>query len=120
MYRSLAVALLGLAVAGQARAQVDYTTYSGTMTLSAATSTPLTTANVTMAPNTSLPPTFRQLQVVNTGANTVYICWHGGTCAANVGGEPLTAGASDITTLPNQVVPPSFYSPSGTTLSFRN
>lgn len=96
------------------------TTWQATMTLAAATSTALTSANVTTAPNSAATPAgFGVLTVINGGTNTAVMCQFGGTCSATAGGEPLAPGACDTVDIVPQSVP-TFYSTSGTTLSFRN
>lgn len=97
-------------------------TYFGIMTLSAATSTGLIAANVTMAGSTTLPlaGSFGTLTIKNTGSNPVVVCWFGGTCSAAAAGETLAAGASDTKNLAGSSVAPTLFSTSGTTLYFDN
>ena len=120
MRKTLLAALCGVLLPALAWAQAIYiTTFQGTMSLSAATSTAMTQANVTMAPGTYYPTTFNRLVVINTGSNSVYVCWAGGTASASSGCELLIAGASDTVTLSSNTAP-TFYSASGTTIAFRN
>jgi len=97
------------------------TTYQGTMTLAAATSTTLITANVTISAG-SIPAAgaFARLFALNTGMNPTYVCWLANTCSATSGGELLAAGASDTKNITGSAAVPSFYSPLGTTLSISN
>jgi hypothetical protein len=95
-------------------------TFQGTMTLTAATSTTLTSGNVTMASSTVLPSTFQNLFVLNTGTNPVFVCWFGGTASATSGCETIVAGASDTRNLGNFATPPTLFSTAGTTLAFGN
>ena len=99
---------------------VPATTYQGTIALSAATSTTLTSGNVTMASSTSLPSTFQRLTLVNVGSNGGYVCWFGGAASASSGCELIAAGASDTVNLAGFGTPPTLFSTSGTTFSFRN
>ena len=89
--------------------------------LTAATSTTLTTGNVTMAPNSAaLPATFAKLTVINVGTNPGFVCWFGGASSASSGCEMLAAGASDTVNLANFATPPTLFSTAGTTFAFRN
>ena len=112
-----------LAFCQAAAAQQLVSSYQGTLTLSAATSTTLIAANVTMAPNSAtLPATFNgdTLTVINTvSVNTMYVCWGGGTASATSGCEPILPGAGDTVTLKGTGSPPSMFSTSGTTVAFR-
>lgn len=100
------------------------TTYNGTMTLAAATSTALIAANVTMNNSTALPlaGAFGNLRITNVGTtNGVYVCWFGGTCSATAGGELLNPnGGSDMMNLTGAANAPTVYSTSGTSLTFHN
>ena len=96
-------------------------TYQGTMTLGAATSTTLTSGNVTMnAGGGALPTTFQKITIINTGTNAATVCWFGGTCSAALGSETLAAGATDTVNLNGFATAPTLFSTLGTTLSFRN
>jgi hypothetical protein len=99
------------------------TTYQGTLALTAATSTALTSGNVTMAPNSAALPaagSFLKLVVIVSGTNPVYVCWFGGTCSATSGSELLAVGAIDAPNLAGSANAPSFFSTAGSTVSFRN
>jgi hypothetical protein len=97
------------------------TTYEGTLTLAGATSTALTSGNVTLAPNSAaLPSTFVKLTLINIGANPGFVCWFGGAASASSGCEMLAAGASDTVNLGGFATPPALFSTAGTTFSFRN
>ena len=101
-------------------AALPITTFQAQMTLSGATSTTLTTGNVTInAAGAALPPTFQRLTIINTGTNLAYVCWFGGTCSTTAG-EALPGGASDTVNLNGFTTPPTLFSTLGTTLSFRN
>jgi hypothetical protein len=121
MRRTLLAALCGfLLAAGAAMAQLpSVVTFQGTMTVPAATSTPLTAANVRMAPNMQLPDQITQLVVANVGANPVYVCWNGGTASASSGCELIPSGGSDYAAMAS-AGPVTFYSTSGTTIAFRS
>jgi hypothetical protein len=99
------------------------TTYDGTLSLAAATSTQLiASAGVTMDGGTSLPTAgnFATISIVNTGSALAYVCLFSTTCSAASGGLPLAAGASITRNVAGSTVAPSFYSPAGTTLWFSN
>lgn len=96
------------------------TTYQGTIALTAATSTTLTSGNVTMASSTVLPGTFQKLTLINVGSNAGNVCWFGGTASASAGCELLAPGASDTLFLNGFATPPTLFSTAGTTFSFRN
>ncbi len=111
----------GGGASGGATNLLPVSTFQGTMTLSSATSTTLTTGNVTMnAGGVSLPPTFQKLTIINTGSNPLTICWFGGTCSAVLGSETLPAGASDTVNLNGFQTAPTLFSTLGTTVAFRN
>lgn len=98
-------------------------TYDGTITLAAATSTQLVaSAGATMDGGTSLPTAgnFSTVSIVNTGSAPAYVCFFSATCSATAGGLPLQAGASISRNIAGSTVAPSFYSPAGTTLWFSN
>lgn len=107
-------------VSGSFSAVPSITTYQGTIGLSAATSTTLTSGNVSMASGTVLPATFQKLTLINVGANLGFVCWFGGTASASAGCEPIAAGASDTVYLNDFATPPTLFSTAGTTFSFRN
>ena len=109
-------------VGGTVYSAPSLTSYQGTMTLSAATSTSLIAANVTMNNSTVLPlaGAFGNVSIVNNGTNSLIVCWFGGTCSAAAGGETLLAGAGDNKNLTGAANAPTLYSASGTTLSFSN
>lgn len=96
------------------------TTYQGTIALTAATSTTLTSANVAMASSTVLPSTFAKLMLVNVGTNPGVVCWFGGTASITSNCETLAANASDSVNLGNFATPPTLFSTLGTTFAFRN
>lgn len=126
---------LGLASSGaRAACSQEYpcgqvTTFEGTITPPASTSTALDATSITngytvMATNsaavsTSLPAAWGKLVVSNVGPNGGYFCKFGGAAGAATGCEYLAAGASDTVWLNGQTAPPTFYSV-GTTFYFRN
>ncbi|MDE2100796.1 MAG: hypothetical protein KGL39_26355 [Patescibacteria group bacterium] len=119
------IVLLAVAWSGQARAQGASLTvtsptisYYGTLTLTASTSTSLST----LTSSGTLPTTFGlgKMVVINTGTNAVNICWFGGTCSAAGASETLAAGASDTVYLGAFTTWPTAYSTSGTTLAIHN
>ncbi len=93
-------------------------TYQGTLTLSAATSTAVST--LTLSNSTTFPSPIGKMVIINVGANSVNVCWFGGTCSATGGSELLAAGASDTFFLTAAVTSPTVYSTSGTTLAIHN
>lgn len=99
------------------------TTYQGTLNVPAATSTALVAGiNVVMASSTVLPApgAFVRLSIINVGSNAVYVCWFGGAASASSGCELLAAGAGDTKNIAGAAAAPTFFSPSGATLSFSN
>lgn len=103
---------------------VPETTYQGSLALTANTSTSLITANVTMASSTVLPANFYNLTVTNTGTNPAFACWFGGTASASAGCEYIGANTTMVArttvNLNGATTAPTFFSTSGTTLTFRN
>lgn len=94
------------------------TTYQGTMTLSAATSTSLIAANVTMAPNSAALPAagaFARLVIIAPGTGCAFtINWHGGTATATSGEQFGGANlSSDTVNLTGQANAPTLFSTAG-------
>lgn len=92
-------------------------TYQGTLALTAATST--TVSTLTLSNGTAFPSVIGKIVIINTGTNIANICWFGGTCSASGGSEPLAAGASDQFNIAGTTSPTAF-SASGTTLAVHN
>jgi hypothetical protein len=101
------------------------TTYQGTMVLAANTSTPLTSGNVTLAPNSAALPaagSFGRLVVIAASGSSFTVNWFGGTATAT-SGEPMGAGTNigtDTVNLTGNANAPTFFSTAGATLYFRN
>lgn len=100
------------------------TTYSGRMTLTAATSTGLIAANVTMDTNSAALPAAgsfaRLVIIVMTG--TANVCWFGGTASASLGeamGDGTNVG-TDMVNLTGAANAPTLFSTAGATIYFRN
>lgn len=112
------ILLAASALAISAVAMAAPTTWQASMVLTAATSTTLTLANVTMGPSSGpLPSSFGVVTIINAGSNPVSVCFFGGTCSTS-GSEVIQAGACDtVDIVPASV--PSLYSTAGTTLSLR-
>jgi len=102
------------------------TTFSGTLVLGAATSTPLTAASSpTMSPNSAtlpLPGFFQRLVIIPPASCAVTVNWFGGTATAT-SGEPIGSGTNvgtdtvNLSGLPNA---PTLFSTVGCTVFFRN
>ena len=113
------------AVNAPGNVQQTVTNFSGHIALTAATSTALTSGNVTMDTNSAGLPSagaFQRLQVVAPSGGTVNVCWFGGTCSATTG-EALGAGtylSGDSANLTGQAAAPTMYSTVGATVYFRN
>jgi len=133
MRRLLLVSAFLMAGAGAAFAQTAVTpiplpgTIQGTIALSAATSTSLINANVTMAPNSAALPlhNFYVLNFVNESAsNSAYICIGGGTASATAGCTFIGPGAAIQITFPQVAsagqVAPTLFSTGGATIDFWN
>lgn len=95
-------------------------TYQGTATLTAATSTALTSGNVVMTSGT-LPAagSFAFIFAHNIGANPAQFCPLSNTCSATTG-DLLPAGGARWLPVTGSAAAPSFYSTLGTTISFDN
>lgn len=94
------------------------TTYQGTMALTAATSTTLTSGNVTMGPNSAALPaagSFARLVIIAPAGCTFNVLWQGGTATAT-NGEQMGSGtnvSSDTVNLTGNANAPTLYSTAG-------
>jgi hypothetical protein len=125
---ALIVGLISSAAAQQV-VTTGKTTYSGTISLTAATSTPLTAANVTMSPGSpALPPPggFGKLTIIAPGSGCQFtVNWQGGAATATsgeqFGGTNLSSDTVDLT---GQANAPSLFSTAGCSspnvVQFRN
>lgn len=101
-------------------------TIQGRIVLSAATSTSLTAANVTMAPKSKPLPNgdFYVLNFLNEDtANSAFLCIGGGTATASAGCTMVGPGATIYITFPPAPpaqVAPTLFSTSGATIDFWN
>jgi hypothetical protein len=92
-------------------------TYQGTLSVSSSAAI----STLTLSNSTTYPVGAQGVvNILNTGSNTAYVCFFGGTCSATGGSFPLVAGASKTLNLGSAATAPTVFSTSGTTLAINN
>ena len=107
-------------------ANSSVTTFQGVMTLTAATSTALTSGNVTLSPNSAALPaagSFARLVLLIPSSCSVTVNWLGGTATATSGeqmGSGTNVGTETVNLAGNSNAPTLFSTAGCTNIQFRN